>query len=598
MRTKWLGGGGVWLVSYRALYRVWRPQTFSDLVGQEHVTQTLKNALAEGHFSHAYLFSGPRGTGKTSAAKIMAKAVNCTNGPAPEPCNECDACRKITEGSLLDVVEIDAASNRGVDEIRDLRDKVKYAPSEVRYKVYIVDEVHMLTAEAFNALLKTLEEPPGHVIFILATTEPHKLPSTIISRCQRFSFRRIGLSHIVARLEHIVQSQGIQAEKSALVSIARAAEGGMRDALSLMDQVLAFGGDQVNDAAVLAVTGSVSRQALVDMLESVSGGDAAGILDQVDQQLAEGMEPERLIQDLIHACRDLLLIRAAPELEEVQNRLAEDPSWQDLARQFSPEQLNSVLDTLIQAQQQMKWAAHPRVLLEMVLVRICREREASSEEPITGKTVDHDLVKQLQQQVRRLEKQVEELSRRRPVPAEQAAPSRPHASAEGSARGENGILHPPRKNVAGVPAQASELAAQSDPARLETVQQHWPELLAKVKERKITVHAWLIDGDPVAATEEGVLVAFKNTIHRETTEKEANKQLIQQVMEETWGSPNRLVTIMRADWEHLQTAAETSVAISGSGTRKTADAAPHSAETDPVQKAVELFGEELVEITD
>ena len=197
-------------VSYRALYRVWRPQTFADLVGQEHVTQTLMNALQSGQLAHAYLFSGPRGTGKTSAAKIMAKAVNCIEGPTAEPCNQCEACRGVVDGSLMDVVEIDAASNRGVDEIRDLRDKVKYAPTEVRRKVYIIDEVHMLTTEAFNALLKTLEEPPQHVLFILATTEPYKLPPTILSRCQRFSFRRVPFGKIIARLRHITDSMELK----------------------------------------------------------------------------------------------------------------------------------------------------------------------------------------------------------------------------------------------------------------------------------------------------------------------------------------------------------------------------------------------------
>ena len=247
-------------MTYRALYRVWRSQSFADLVGQEHVTRTLKNALKEKRFSHAYLFSGPRGTGKTSTAKIFAKAVNCLEGPAPEPCNRCEPCRRIAEGSLMDVVEIDAASNRGVDEIRDLRDKVKFAPTEVRYKVYIVDEVHMLTTEAFNALLKTLEEPPDHVIFILATTEPHKLPQTIRSRCQHFPFHRISFREIVRHLHRICDAQSVEVDEAALATIARAADGGMRDALSLLDQVLAYADGRVEESTVLAVTAD-SREA-------------------------------------------------------------------------------------------------------------------------------------------------------------------------------------------------------------------------------------------------------------------------------------------------------------------------------------------------
>ena len=221
-------------MSYQALYRVWRPQKFIDVVGQEHVTKTLQNALLQEKISHAYLFSGPRGTGKTSAAKILAKAVNCERSPVAEPCNECSACLGITDGSIPDVIEIDAASNNGVEEIRDIRDKVKYAPSSVKYKVYIIDEVHMLSIGAFNALLKTLEEPPKHVIFILATTEPHKIPLTIISRCQRFDFKRITAKAIVNRMKLIVDETGVKYDEEALQVIARAAEGGMRDALSLL----------------------------------------------------------------------------------------------------------------------------------------------------------------------------------------------------------------------------------------------------------------------------------------------------------------------------------------------------------------------------
>ncbi|MBA4602014.1 DNA polymerase III subunit gamma/tau [Thermoactinomyces mirandus] len=561
-------------MSYRALYRVWRPQRFEDLVGQEHVTKTLMNALNEKHLSHAYLFSGPRGTGKTSAAKILAKAVNCVHGPAKEPCNECEACRRITDGSLMDVVEIDAASNRGVDEIRDLRDKVKYAPTEVRYKVYIIDEVHMLTTEAFNALLKTLEEPPEHVIFILATTEPHKLPPTIVSRCQRFPFRRISFEQIVKRMKHICQSMQISFDEEALLAIARAADGGMRDALSLLDQVLAFSGESLAIQDVQAVTGSISRELVLDMLMDLANQDASSALEKLDQCIVNGIEPENLIQDFIHTCRDLLLFRAAPQLIKHEEGEHWIESVEKAGQKLTEARLTQMMELLIHFQQQMKWVTHPRVLLEMALVRLAGVPESDQ----SG--ASQDSVRKLELRIRQLENTVQQL-KNGSLPREEIPPPQKTRPAPSGPRVSN-------------PALGNAWLRQLSEKQLSHVRKIWPDLLHRIKEEKITVHAWLIDGEPVGATKDAVIVAFKSKIHRETTDKESNKSLIEDVLSKTMGTRMRLKTIMVEDWEKIAR----KLGPRSSETESHAKESKPKREHDIVKKAVDLFGKDVVKILD
>ena len=283
-----------------ALYRKWRSQDFAEVVGQEHVTLTLRNALREGRMSHAYLFTGPRGTGKTSTARILAKAINCLDpDPAARPCNTCSICTAITEGRQLDLIEIDAASNRGIDEIRDLREKIGFRPNEARYKVYIIDEVHMLTKEAFNALLKTLEEPPPHAIFVLATTEPDRVPETVRSRCQRFDFRRIPTAEIVGHLEEILGSESGKAEPEALVAIARRSTGSMRDAVSLLDQLLSYGDDTLTLARVERVLGLVNSQTIGKLVDCIATNDTAGGLTLLNSLVAEGVELGQLVDQIV-----------------------------------------------------------------------------------------------------------------------------------------------------------------------------------------------------------------------------------------------------------------------------------------------------------
>ncbi|HLR71819.1 MAG TPA: DNA polymerase III subunit gamma/tau, partial [Pseudogracilibacillus sp.] len=296
-------------MNYQALYRVWRPRTFADVVGQSHITQTLQNAIFNKKFSHAYLFSGPRGTGKTSAAKIFAQTINCEKMPTKEPCNECAACKGILDGSIADVIEIDAASNTSVDDIRNIRDKVKYASSSVPYKVYIIDEVHMISINAFNALLKTLEEPPPHVVFILATTEAHKIPLTIISRCQRFDFKSISNRVIIDRMREIMDDEGIEVSNEALEAVALAAEGGMRDALSILDQTISYSNGEIKIEDVLTVTGGVSQQILTDIAQAMFQQDTKETLHLFDKLIQNGKDPGRFVFDFICFLRDMLFYK-------------------------------------------------------------------------------------------------------------------------------------------------------------------------------------------------------------------------------------------------------------------------------------------------
>ncbi|MCR5748874.1 MAG: DNA polymerase III subunit gamma/tau [Lactobacillus sp.] len=399
-------------MSYQALYRVWRPQTFEDLVGQDMITKTLKNALATKQTTHAYLFAGPRGTGKTSCAKLFAKALNCPNQVNGDPCNECEICKAITAGRLNDVIEIDAASNNGVEEIRDIRDKVKYAPTQADYKVYIIDEVHMLSTSAFNALLKTLEEPPANVVFILATTDPHKIPATIISRTQRFDFKRITSGAILERMEYILKQKQFEYDEKALNVIARAAEGGMRDALSILDQVLSFGDNEVTLDNALLVTGSVTRENLIKYLSQVQNHETVAGLQTIHAILDEGKDAKRLLEDLINCCRDLLLYKQAPEMLEQTGSVMIDDEFKDMAEKSNPETLYRYIDTLNEQQENMRYSMHQSVYLEVLTVKLAKidgkERKTSVQSLQTSPETLNEL-NDLQRQIKELKDQVKNL---------------------------------------------------------------------------------------------------------------------------------------------------------------------------------------------
>ncbi|AZR74389.1 hypothetical protein BBF96_13935 [Anoxybacter fermentans] len=358
-------------MGYLSLYRKWRPKTFDDLAGQKTVVKTLKNALINNRIAHAYLFCGPRGTGKTSTAKIFAKALNCEHGPTPDPCNKCFSCQQINSGRSVDVIEIDAASNRRIDEIRDLREKVKFSPSEGDYKVYIIDEVHMLTKEAFNALLKTLEEPPENVVFILATTEPHKVLSTIQSRCQRFDFSLLSIKDLKERLKYICEQEGISITDSALNLIARTAEGGMRDAISILDQAIAFSGDKVTIDDVNTILGKVDQQILAEIVNIISNHDTKAGLKLINEIVDQGKDMNQFVKDMIFYFRDLMLIKECG----LQNNLIDLPDelkeeLADQASKFSIRDLLRILEILTETDQKLKFASQPRLLLEMTMIKL------------------------------------------------------------------------------------------------------------------------------------------------------------------------------------------------------------------------------------
>ncbi|MFQ5802736.1 MAG: DNA polymerase III subunit gamma/tau [Candidatus Methylomirabilales bacterium] len=366
-------------MSYLVLARRWRPQTFDEVVGQGSVTQTLKNALRQGRVAHAFLFAGPRGVGKTTTARILAKALNCEKGPTPEPCNQCLNCQETTAGAAVDCVEIDAASHTGVEHVRDLQERLIYQPVRGRYKIYIVDEVHMLSLSAFNALLKTLEEPPPKVVFILATTEPHKVPLTIHSRCQRYDFRRIGPGLMVERLGAIAEAERLEATPEALASVARAADGSLRDAQSILDQVIAYAGERVTAESVASVLGTTAPDVVQAVVGACLAGEAGRALELVGEHAGKGGDLRALLLDLLEHLRSLLVVKLTPGAGKILGLSAEAVrDLEDRGRDLEIPHVELGLQFLMEAEGGMRRASHPRYVLEMALIRMAEARGLQS----------------------------------------------------------------------------------------------------------------------------------------------------------------------------------------------------------------------------
>ena len=515
---------------YQALYRKYRSQTFSQLVGQEVVAKTLKQAVEQEKISHAYLFSGPRGTGKTSVAKIFAKAMNCPNQVDGEPCNNCYICQAVTEGSLEDVIEMDAASNNGVDEIREIRDKSTYAPSLARYKVYIIDEVHMLSTGAFNALLKTLEEPTQNVVFILATTELHKIPATILSRVQRFEFKSIRTQDITAHIHHILEKENISSEPEAVEIIARRAEGGMRDALSILDQALSLTqGNELTTAISEEITGTISLSALDDYVAALSQQDVPKALDSLNLLFENGKSMTRFVTDLLQYLRDLLVVQTGGE------NTHHSPVFMDNLA-LSQESLFEMIRIATVSLADMKASLQPKIYAEMMTIRLAEIKP----EPVLSETVEGEIAA-LRQEVARLKQELAnvETAPKQVVPV----PSRPATSKT--------VYRVDRNKVQAILQEAvenPELARQN----LIRLQNAWGEVIESLAGPD---KALLVGSQPVAANEHHAILAFESNFNAGQTMKRDNlNTMFGNILSQAAGFSPEILAISLEEWKEVRAA--------------------------------------------
>ncbi len=492
---------------YQALYRKYRPSNFDDILGQKHIINTLKNQIQTKSIGHAYLFSGTRGTGKTSTAKIFSRAVNCLDPIDSSPCNQCEMCKGILDESIMDVIEMDAASNRRIDDIRDLIDKVVYPPSRTKYKVYIIDEVHMLTTQAFNALLKTLEEPPKHLIFILATTEPEKLPQTILSRCQRFDFKRVISRDIIRNMENIAIKEDIEVDPKVLNLIARNVDGAMRDALSLLDQCISFSSGKITYEDAINILGITNSDLMFNMVDDILGKNLENLLSTVDQIIQDGKDINQFIKDLVYHFRNLMIIKTSKspmDLLELDEETLKKYIVQ--SKNISLNFILTSLETLTLADEKSRWSTQPRIILEMAAIKLSKQEDIELEERVRKLEMG---IKTSGQRIEEKPKQVIE-----PEKYEKLEKKKPEGKKENSGQEKSLIIE-----------DGKEL-------EFDSILRNWDEILKEIRKKKINIYALLIEGKPTSYQNEMLTITYEKEFdfHKNAVSTETNKEFIEEII--------------------------------------------------------------------
>ncbi|NLL81258.1 MAG: DNA polymerase III subunit gamma/tau [Tissierellia bacterium] len=551
---------------YQALYRRYRPKTFDDVLGQEHITRTLRQQVLKGNIGHAYLFSGTRGTGKTSAAKILSRAVNCLSPQDGNPCNECEICKGILDESIMDTIEMDAASNRGVDDVRELREKVMYPPSSAKYKVYIIDEVHMLTKEAFNALLKTLEEPPKHLIFILATTEPEKLPQTILSRCQRFDFKRITSKDIVENMKKIAKELNISIDNEALNLIARNSDGSMRDALSLLDQCVSFNDENITYEDATNILGIVNKYLIFELVDYIKDNNLDSSLLKIDEIIQDGKDINQFIKDLIRHFRDLMVAKTSKKPTEI----IESEEIEDYTKQcqgMSLEYILDALEVLSDAEAKGKWSTQPRIILEMAVVKLVSlEKKLSLEER----------VKRLEQGIKPVDTaSLEEL--KRPT----------NKSIEKETRVEKPIKPIGGETPTEKPVKKAEDLDDRSDLTLNMVKNEWEKILQAIKSKKINIYALIIEGELLSFKNNTLIIGYDDEFgfHKQAVSQAQNKELVEEVVSKYFNK--EIIVDFKMKSEIPSSLTDNSKEELGSKKEEN---------SEELQEIIDFFGEDLVKI--